>query len=376
MHITNLNILIDGLSKGGAETLLLSMLPALRSRFTNIRIYHLSKNEPFTKDFESYASVERLPIWKLPVFLAQLRGQVIYAHLVKSIFAVNIMALILRKRGNKVFCHEHTSPDFYAQQSSIYRKVIGRLYQFLLNANLKSSLFYYIVSTYGAQKRCLDAGINAERLVHFPNSFSNKEVKLLQNSRDRFISKINENKLNCFTISRVEPIKQIDWGMRALAQIAKERPHLRILLHVCGDGTDVDRLRELAVRLCSENLNLDIRFQGFVPSIMTYLAICDVYLLPSAFEGFPLSLTAAAISGIDCVVTPFGGATSDLKENFPNVVESDDMSLSSFTKELTLTINKLISGGGKTIAAPQQWKSIEEITEELIKQIDRVLQSG
>ena len=51
----NLSILFDGLLKGGAESLLLEMLPFFKKKFKKLEIFYIDKGEPFSLEFKKYA---------------------------------------------------------------------------------------------------------------------------------------------------------------------------------------------------------------------------------------------------------------------------------------------------------------------------------
>ena len=50
----NLLILFDGLLKGGAESLVLDMLPLFKRRFKKIDIFYINRGKPFSTDFEKH----------------------------------------------------------------------------------------------------------------------------------------------------------------------------------------------------------------------------------------------------------------------------------------------------------------------------------
>ena len=145
---TKLMILFDGLLKGGAETLLLGMLPSFKKSYKKIDIYLLTNQRPFSTDFGKYARLQRISITRLFILLLRTRTSLFYVNLSKSIFLINVFIFIFGNRGNKFFCHEHTSQEFFSQQRG-FKKLLGFLYLFLVRKNINKSLMYYIVSSKG-----------------------------------------------------------------------------------------------------------------------------------------------------------------------------------------------------------------------------------
>ena len=97
MHNNRLDIIIDGLSKGGAETLLLSMLPVFKKKFHSINIHYLSKNMPYSGDFEVFAKLVPLSVWELLIFLLRTRNRIIHVSLYKSVLIVNLLLFFWTK---------------------------------------------------------------------------------------------------------------------------------------------------------------------------------------------------------------------------------------------------------------------------------------
>lgn len=84
------------------------------------------------------------------------------------------------------------------------------------------------------------------------------------------------------------PDKGQEWLIRALAELRKEFPAVRLLL--AGDGPCRGRLEALAREL---NVTDAMIFAGFVTEVEKVYAALDVFLLPSFFEALNNSLLAA-----------------------------------------------------------------------------------
>lgn len=76
-----------------------------------------------------------------------------------------------------------------------------------------------------------------------------------------------------------------------------------------GTGDDEPMLRSLAKDLGIEN---QVRFVGVVPNTYDYYQAFDIFLLPSLYEGLPLVLTEAQISGLRCVSSDTVDRNSDI----------------------------------------------------------------
>jgi glycosyltransferase involved in cell wall biosynthesis len=89
--------------------------------------------------------------------------------------------------------------------------------------------------------------------------------------------------LSVCRLERDEQYKGVDTTLRALAKVARTIPDLHYV--IVGDGSDLTRHKELANELGVANL---VEFSGSVSDevLRTYYRDCDVFVLPSAAEGF------------------------------------------------------------------------------------------
>ena len=107
-------------------------------------------------------------------------------------------------------------------------------------------------------------------------------------------------------VARLVPIKSIDLFIRAIAELAKTRPHATAA--IVGDGP----LREPLERLARELGVADrITFAGQQSDVHHWLRRSRVFMLTSESEGLALSLMEAMTSGLPAVV-PHVGDLSDL----------------------------------------------------------------
>jgi glycosyltransferase involved in cell wall biosynthesis len=104
----------------------------------------------------------------------------------------------------------------------------------------------------------------------------------------------------CITVLR--PQKSVHVFLQAAPEILARVPDAR--LAVVGDGELRGELEALAVRL---ELGPRLRFFEFEPPMSRQLAEVDVFVLPSAWEAFPIALLEAMACGVPQVATDVGG---------------------------------------------------------------------
>jgi glycosyltransferase involved in cell wall biosynthesis len=109
----------------------------------------------------------------------------------------------------------------------------------------------------------------------------------------------------CITVLR--PQKAVADFVRAAPRVLERCPQAR--LAVVGNGETRTELEALA-----RELGVDDRlaFLGFTAPAAKYLAVTDVFVLPSLWEAFPISILEAMACGVAQVATDVGGTREAL----------------------------------------------------------------
>lgn len=103
-----------------------------------------------------------------------------------------------------------------------------------------------------------------------------------------------------FTPARLHGQKGHTYLLEAAAQV----PDAVFIL--AGDGPEKDSLEAQARKL---GLERRVRFLGQRQDVPQLLACCDLFVLPSLFEGLPLSVLEAMASGKPVIATQIGGTS-------------------------------------------------------------------
>jgi glycosyltransferase involved in cell wall biosynthesis len=157
---------------------------------------------------------------------------------------------------------------------------------------------YLAVSSEVKERLCKDLRIpdlkvrvvhNGIRLTPFNGPANAALRNTLTDGRDRPL---------VFTPARLHAQK----GHAYLLQAATLVPDAIFVL--AGDGPERKPLEELCLRL---GLEARVRFLGHREDIPQLLATCDLFVLPSLYEGLPVSVLEAMASGKPVVATAVGG---------------------------------------------------------------------
>jgi glycosyltransferase involved in cell wall biosynthesis len=111
------------------------------------------------------------------------------------------------------------------------------------------------------------------------------------------------------TVSLFRPQKALDVLIRSVPLVARDIPSLKVV--IVGAGPEETRLRALVKEL---GLGRIVRFTGPRSNVADFLAIFDIALLSSDYEGTPLSVIEYMAAGKPVVATRVGGVP-DLVED-------------------------------------------------------------
>jgi glycosyltransferase involved in cell wall biosynthesis len=173
-------------------------------------------------------------------------------------------------------------------------------------SKLKQGLQSALIDTYVAVSREVARGLRDElnvpeskiRVVH------NGIALPMQTSADTAVLRAEllggPDRPIVLTAARLHPQK----GHDGLLEAAVHVQHALFVL--AGDGPDRERLQAKAATL---GISDRVRFIGQRTDVVDLLAACDLFVLPSLYEGLPLGLLEAMAAGKPVVATAVGGTT-------------------------------------------------------------------
>ena len=143
-----------------------------------------------------------------------------------------------------------------------------------------------------------------------------------------------DEKLHLLFLGLINNDKGIFDLLQSFAQLGDSVKN-NLVLHVCGAG-ETERLKNMIQSL---HLEHSVAFEGWVSGMekVRLLNCCDVFVLPSYYEGLPISILEAMSYGMAIVSTRVGG--------IPSVVTTDENGYllePGETKALAKTIETLV----------------------------------
>ncbi|MDR0326559.1 MAG: glycosyltransferase [Oscillospiraceae bacterium] len=161
-----------------------------------------------------------------------------------------------------------------------------------------------------------------EKTIVFPNIVLQDEIRAKAAERGGFEDGFEGIRL--LTVGRLHHQKGYDIAIPAFAELVKSG-YDNVKWYVIGEGTERARLEKL---IAKHDLQGNYILLGQRSNPHPFIAQCDIYIQPSRFEGFPLTLTEALTLKKPCITTNFEGV-SDLLTDGENaiVVELSEKSI-------------------------------------------------
>ena len=132
-----------------------------------------------------------------------------------------------------------------------------------------------------------------------PNGIFLEKSAFDANARQIIRSKYNmENKIVLGNLAGFVKQKNQSFLIDILCELLKTSN--RYILLLMGDGATKHRIIE---KIDAMGLNDAVVFTGVVDPVAPYLSACDLFIMPSLYEGFPLALVEAQTNGLNCIVS-------------------------------------------------------------------------
>ena len=151
-------------------------------------------------------------------------------------------------------------------------------------------------------------------------------------------SQLDTDDRHLLAIGKLTPQKGFDLAIKAFAQIAQKYPEWT--LTILGEGEMRSELEDLCVDLELEDR---VFMPGVVKNIDAHLRKADIFILPSRFEGFPVTLCEAMACGVPVIAS---NCMSGPREIVHDGIDGMLIKPDSVTA-LTIGLSQLMSDPGK-----------------------------
>lgn len=242
------------------------------------------------------------------------RYEIIHIHMASDVSIYRKMPFILLAKlyRKKLIVHQHGG-----NIRQFYYEDCGKLRRKLIQSTLDKADLFLVVAPY--LKDIFQDIVKEDKIIFFPNAIAVPEVE----------TKDYEGE-NLLFLGRLCREKGIDELLDAVKELKTEFPDLQLYL----GGVWADEALKKKARECGEFVH-DLGWIG-AEEKEKYLQKCNLFVLPTYFEGLPMSLLEGMAHGCACVASRVGGIPQVMtdREDGLLIVPKDVSSLTNAVREL------------------------------------------
>jgi len=293
--------IINNLTVGGAEKLLLSTVKRLNKEKYDITVCPMLKDNALLNDFQRTGVKVRClnmsnkrdirGLLKLHQFFRSYKIDIVHTHLLEADIFGRFAAIWAKVPIIITTTH---SVDGWKLNSRRY-KTKCRL--FLNGIADKHSDAIITVSDYVKNFLIEHEGTDPKKIHVIKNG-----IEIHKNNKNSKPSFDKQETIVLGSVGRLFEEKGFEYLLRAFQKAQNQYLNLKLL--IAGDGPLRVELEKLADDL---KITSGIEFMGVVDDIPTFLSKLDIFILSSIQEGIPLGLLEAMAAGKPVIATKVGG---------------------------------------------------------------------
>jgi len=196
---------------------------------------------------------------------------------------------------------------------------------------------FYFVSIKKCSKFIFQSRVMKDDFLNFFKFKNSDKFLIIHNGIPNILKMHNENyiipnnKVNFLLVGTFKKQKGYDIFFACLEHLSNDLKN-RIHFHVCGSGNN---FQDFKSKLVSHKFDSFVSLYGHISPSFFY-SKCDVYILPSRFEGFSNSLVEALGFGMPAIVSDCPSANREvIKEKF-NGVFFENLNSSDLAQKIEL----------------------------------------
>jgi glycosyltransferase involved in cell wall biosynthesis len=301
MHVCHL---VNSLEYGGAETHLVKMTRENQTADTDflMSVCAIEQNAPLTDEFreidievQNFGATFKFDprsIARMVKYFNQNRFDILHIHLP---LAHTLGRLVGRMSGIDIIVStQHNVANNYNPITGTLEKLTRPLdtRTVAVSEGVRQS-FSTPFHGSGHSWETIYNGIDVEAFNEIVNSSDPSEVKEKWEIT---------NELVFLNVARYQPAKSQADLIDAMEEVTDQSPNTKLL--IVGRGKLENKLRQ---RIQEKGMEAHVKLTGFVPSIVEYYALADVFVSSSIREGHPITLLEAMAAELPVVGTAIPG---------------------------------------------------------------------
>lgn len=352
---------ITGLGLGGAEKVMIQLAEKIKSLNHSIKIIYLTGNvqvQPNDKTIEiiglnlnsAIDFVEASRKYRQVIY--DFHPDVIHAHMIHANIFTRLNSIFL-PRDIKLICSAHSSNEGGILRMLAYRLTNG-LSDVLTN-----------VSQEATQSFIKKKAVNASDIVTIYNGIDLTKFRSIGkvNNISKCKLKIDSNDKIILAVGRIEDPKDYPTLIKAVSLLSETTNNFKLL--IAGEGT---LRKDLEILINKLKVSDRVYLLGNRDDIPELMALSDLYVLSSKFEGLPTVLIEAMACGKFVVSTDCGGAREVIGDTGILVPIKDSKKLAAaLDKALNLPSEDIELNSIKAMARAEKLFSIDKVINEWLK---------
>lgn len=160
------------------------------------------------------------------------------------------------------------------------------------------------------KKEILSRGVKENQVEKIYNAI---DLQKFKNNENKVFDKEN---IVLGNVARLMPEKKgQDILIKAVAKLKDKYPGIKCVLAGGPAGGDISILNGLKELAKKYDVEKNIIFEGSVSDVPSFLKKIDIFIMPSRFEGFGISLIEAMAMKKPCIASDIDGPVEIIKEN-------------------------------------------------------------
>jgi glycosyltransferase involved in cell wall biosynthesis len=318
--------LINSLAPGGAERLLFDMAPYWDTTRFDVRLLYLLPEDAQTEEIAACpvpaesiglrSSFDVVGIRRLWRRLTELDPQVLHTHLMLA----DCLGRTWAARGKvpAVLTTLHSSAAYFLDRTDVWGRLLAWVYREMLQHTRQ-------VKTVACSNQVAESfratGMAVGELAVVENGIDLERIREVAPDAREGIRRelgLSDGEFVCLTVARLSPPK----GHARLLEAAQRfTDDDRVVFLLVGGG---QLRREIEGRIRQAGLEKRVRLLGHRADIPALLRAADLFVLPSRWEGRPISVMEAYAAGLPVVATGVGGVAEMVDASVGVSVSPDD----------------------------------------------------
>lgn len=224
-------------------------------------------------------------IFQMAGYVRKIKPDVVHLHSLGALLEVSAALAFSGKSAFVVTCHGHLS--HYSKNK--FKRFLRRIIE---------------VPAFLSVDRIVTVSNDLKNILPWPIS---KKVRTILNGVKIGIEPINrangKDVIDLIYAGRLAKVKNLGCVVHAIKQI-EDKINVKLRFQILGVGAEEEFLKKLIRDL---DVKTEINFIGYVGDVRSWYRNCDIFILPSYYEGISIALLEAMAEALAVIVTNVGG---------------------------------------------------------------------